>query len=380
MRYKTWLSLMLFGILCTSFAQDPSTIYLFVGSYTNGQPDTGIYIYDFNPETGQSTPTGMVDNITNPSFLTISPNGQFLYACTETKLPYDGSVTAFQIDSVHGKVTIMNQQPSGGENPVYLTVHHSGRYVVNGNYTGGSVSVFTTHDDGSLNPASQIVQFSDSSINPLRQEKSHIHAAVFSPDYNYMFFPDLGADKIRIFQFDTTQAAPLIALDSLAVKTTPGSGPRHFTFHPSKPYAYCVEELSGTISAYAYHNGQLDSIQRIFAYSTVQDTYGSADIHISPDGLFLYASNRWVEENTIAIFSINQTSGLLTTVGHTSTYGDHPRNFTIDPTGNFLLVANQVTNNIVVFKRDLLSGLLTKTEQEIMVPNPSCLQMRAYGN
>jgi 6-phosphogluconolactonase len=103
----------------------------------------------------------------------------------------------------------MNQQPSGGENPVYLTVHHSGRYVVNGNYTGGSVSVFTTHDDGSLNPASQIVQFSDSSINPLRQEKSHIHAAVFSPDYNYMFFPDLGADKIRVFPFDTTQACPV---------------------------------------------------------------------------------------------------------------------------------------------------------------------------
>lgn len=380
MNSKTLLFILFIYLFHPSYAQENSKTYLFVGTYTDGKPDYGIYIYEFNSQTGQLTPTSTAQNITNPSYLTISPNGKFLYACTETKLPNNGSVTAFQIDSITGKVLLINKQPSGGENPVYLTVSPNGKFIVNGNYTEGNVSVYTTNKDGSLNPYNQIIQFTDSSINKLRQDKSHIHATVFSPNYDYIFFPDLGADKIRVFKFDTISSAPLITVDNLLVNSIPGSGPRHFTFHPNKKFAYCIEELSGTVSAYTYENGKLDSIQRIFSYSKQQESYGSSDIHISPDGLFLYASNRWVEENTIAIFSINPNTGELKLIGHQETFGDHPRNFTIDPTGNFLLVANQVTNNIVVFRRDVKTGLLTKTEHEITVPRPSCLQMRKYGN
>ncbi|MFN5371958.1 MAG: lactonase family protein [Bacteroidia bacterium] len=357
----------------------PGKTYLFVGTYTDGFPDKGIYIYEFDSTTGNLRKVCSGENITNPSFLTLSPDGAYVYACTDTKLPAEGSVSAFKFDSVKCSLTFLNKQKSGGENPVYLTTSKNNEFVINGNYTEGTVSVFKTNPDGSLNPSSQIIQFKGSGSNAKRQDKAHIHATVFSPDFEYIFFPDLGADKIRVFKFNLPQVQPLTALENYDYTAVSGSGPRHFTFHPNNRFAYCIEELSGTISSFTYENGKLDSIQRIFSYSKLQEEYNSADIHISPDGLFLYASNRWDNENTISIFSINQDNGNLTLIGHQSTYGDHPRNFILDPTGNFLIVANQVTNNIVVFKRDIKTGLLSKTGKEIKVPRPSCLKMRKYG-
>lgn len=355
------------------------TTYLFVGTYTDGKPDKGIYIYTFNTETGRLKKVSSAEHVTNPSYLTLSPNGCFIYACTDTKLPNAGSVTAFKFDSITASLTLLNKQNSGGENPVYLTTSKNNQFIINGNYTAGSVSVFTTNQDGSLNPYEQLIQFEGSSTNKRRQDQSHIHAAVFSPDDEYIFFPDLGADKIHAFKFNKHERQPLKAVDSCQYTAIPGSGPRHLTFHPNNKFAYCIEELSGTVTAFEYETGKLDSIQRIHSYSKLQDEYNSADIHISPDGLFLYASNRWDNENTIAIFSINQQHGTLRLVGHQSTFGDQPRNFTLDPTGNFLIVANQVTNNIVVFKRDIKTGLLTQTGKDVKVPNPACLKMRRYG-
>ncbi len=380
MANKLLLTFLLFNVLSIFYAQNNSKTFLFIGTYTEGKTDLGIYIYEFDSKTGDLKFSSNAENMTNPSFLTISPNGKFLYACTDTKMPNKGSVTAFKIDSINGKITLINKQASGGENPVYLTVYKNNKFIVNGNYTEGNVSIFSANEDGSLNPYSQLIQFTDSSINKTRQEKAHIHSTVFSPKNDYIFLPDLGADKIRVYKFDSNNLKPLIPIDDSIVNAVPGSGPRHFTFHPNGKFAYCIEELSGMVSAYSYNNGKLDSIQRIFSYSKTQESYGSSDIHISPDGLFLYASNRWDKENTISIFSINQNTGKLTLVGHQPTFGDHPRNFIIDPTGNFILVANQVTNNIVVFKRNWKSGLLTKTKTEISVPRPSCLQMRKYSN
>lgn len=361
-----------------SFSQPTKTI-LFVGTYTDDKPDSGIYIYEFNDSTGDLKLVNQGSNITNPSFLAISPNGNFLYACTDTKIPDAGSVSAFRFDSISGSLTFLNKQTSGGENPVYLTTSKNNEFVINANYTAGSVSVFSTNADGSLNPLSQLIPFKGNSINTRRQEKSHIHAAVFSPDFKHIFFPDLGSDKIRVFAFDPTEKQPLKAIEKLDAVAIPGSGPRHFTFHPAKPFAYCIEELSGMVSAFQIENGKLDSIQRIFSYSKLQEDYNSADIHISPDGLFLYASNRWDHENTISIFSIDQGNGTLKFVGHQPTLGESPRNFVIEPSGNFLIVANQFSNNLIVFKRDLKTGLLTKTGNEITVRNPSCLKMRKYG-
>lgn len=378
MNYKLLLTILFVFILSNSHGQNRSKTYLFVGTYTDGKPSKGIYIYEFNSETGTLKKVSNTNNITNPSFLTVSPNGQFLYVCTDTKLPNKGSITAFKIDSITGKLLFINKQPSGGENPVYLTVDKNNKFVINGNYTEGNISVFTTNENGSLNPYSQIIPFTGNSIIKDRQEKAHIHSTILSPKNDYIFFPDLGSDKIWVFKFDPQNSKPIISVNDLFVKTVLGSGPRHFTFHPNGKFAYCIEELSGMVSVYSYNDGKLDSIQRIFSYSKTQKTYGSADIHISPDGLFLYASNRWDEENTISVFSINTNNGRLKLLEHQSTYGNHPRNFVIDPTGNFLLVANQETDNIVVFKRNIKTGLLTKTEHEIKVSRPSCLQMRTY--
>lgn len=352
--------------------------YLFVGTYTANKPDKGIYIYEFNTETGNAALVTTAENITNPSFLALSPDGRYIYACTDTKMPTAGSVSSFRFDNTNNRLTFLNEQDSGGENPVYLTTDKNNDYVINANYTEGTVSVFPVNPDGRLGSCKQRIKFEGSSVSK-RQDKAHIHAAVFSPDNRYLFFPDLGADKIRTFKFDARELQPLKPIENNDFKAIPGSGPRHFTFHPNNRFAYCVEELSGMVTVFNYENGKLDSIQRIFSYSKLQEEYNSADIHISNDGLFLYASNRWDQENTISIFSIDPVNGKLTFIAHQPTFGETPRSFTLDPTGNFLLVANQHTNNIIVFKRDLKTGLLEKTGEEIQVPNPSCLKMRRYG-
>lgn len=382
MKYKQCIGLLLGVFIMPALflnGQSKQKTLLFIGSYTEGVADTGIYIYEFMPATGALKKCGTGKNLINPSFITISANGQFLYACTETKLPRNGSISAFRIDSVNGTISYINKQDAGGENPVYLSIHNSGNWLVNANYTGSSASVFKLNANGSVQSYTQLLHFSDSSINTLRQEKSHPHAAVFSPDQRYILIPDLGGDKIRVFSCDTSRSSPAIISEQAPQQCIAGSGPRHFTFHPNAKFAYCIEELSGMVSAYTYSNGNLKAIQRIFSYSKKQDSYGSSDIHLSPDGKFLYASNRWEEENTIAIYAVNPVTGKLRLVGHQSTFGDHPRNFTIDPSGHFLLVANLSTNNIVVFKRHAKTGLLTKTPYEITVPRPSCLQMRVYG-
>ena len=345
---------------------------------TNDQPANGITVFSFDVNSGTLTKLNQAENITNPSFLTISPNGKFLYSCSDTKMPKPGSITAFGIDAANGKLTYLNKQPSGGENPVYVAVDKSNRFLVTGNYSSGTVSLLYINKNGSLSPNVETIAFKDSSISKSRQEKSHIHSTFFDPTFNFIFAPDLGADKIRAFAFNRNQKPHLISREDLTVKTTPGSGPRHFAFHPNKRFGYLIEELTGTISTYGYSNGRLAPIQSIFSYLKKRDSYGTADIHISPDGKFLYASNRFVGENTIAIFAINSLSGKLSLVGHQSTEGDHPRNFTIDPSGKFLLVANMLTNNIVVFKRDVKTGLLTKVGEEKSVSKPSCLQMRVY--
>ncbi|MES1223771.1 MAG: lactonase family protein, partial [Bacteroidota bacterium] len=294
----------------------------------------------------------------------------------ETKTPVPGSISSFTIDSVNGKIAFINKQSSAGANPVYVVVDKSNKFVLTGNYTEGNAAVLSANNDGSLNPALQAIKFIDSSVNKARQEKSHIHSVFFSPAYDYVYLPDLGSDKIRVFKFGPNSGTPLQEMDNLTVRTVPGSGPRHMAFHPNKKFVYCIEEMSGMVVVYSYNNGKLNPVQRINSNSKTAAEYSSADIHISPDGLFLYASNRI--ENTISIFSI-KTDGRLKLIGHQATLGDVPRNFTLDPTGNFLLVANQGTNNIVVFRRDKKTGMLKDTGIQVSVPSPSCLQMRKYG-
>lgn len=367
---RTTLLLCLLSVTNVLFAQ---TYYLFVGTYTN-KGSKGIYVYRFNSNTGKAEWVSNTDSIVNPSFLTIANNNNYVYAVTETATNNTGSVSAFYFDSTTGGLTFINKQTSGGANPCYVTVDKTNKYVVVGNYTGGSLAALPLNSDGSLQPYSQLVQHQGSGVNKERQEKPHVHATVFSADEKYLYAPDLGTDKVTIYTFDPKSRMPLYPSNPAYTINTPGAGPRHFTFHPNNKFAYLVEEMSGTVVTYKYNNGKLNFVQRMSTHpKNYKGAIGSADIHISPDGKFLYASNRG-DANNIAIFSINATSGMLTAKGYQPTGGVKPRNFNIDPTGQYLLAANQDSDNIVIFKRNKQTGLLKETGEQIKVSSPVCLQ------
>lgn len=371
---RSWCGLLLLALTISDSVLFSQSYYLFIGTYTGAEGGKGIHVCKFNSEKGTLKLISYTTGVINPSWLNIAPDGKYIYACTETKMPGAGSVSAFSFNPKTGKLGFLNKQPAGGENPVYLSVHRSGKWLVNANYTSGSIAVFPISENGSLQPYEQLIQYADSSVNKARQDKSHVHAVVFSPGYDQLFVTDLGADKIRVYNTDTAAKAQLVSAEPGYTAAFPGSGPRHFSFHPNGKFAYCIEEMGGAVSAYSYRNDQLQTIQRIAAHDTgSQGSYESADIHLTPDGKFLYASNRG-SENSIAIFSVNQEDGTLKLLGCQSTLGQSPRNFNIDPTGKYLLVANVATSNVVVFKRDLQTGMLKPTGIELSVRNPSCLQ------
>ncbi len=350
--------------------------YLFAGTYTSGK-SKGIYVYKFNTNSGEIQLVSNTDSCSNPSYLAVSPNGNFLYAVNETGRENPGRVSAFSFDKSSGKLSLLNQQLSGGDDPCYITTDQSGKWIVVGNYSGGNLSAFPVNKDGSLAPYSQLIQHKGSSANKQRQEKAHVHSTFFSPDQQFVLAPDLGMDKIMIYQFNPAAKKPLTPAKIPFTTAAPGSGPRHLAFHPNKKYAYLMEEMSGAVTAFAYNKGVLKTFQTIATHpADFKGQPGSADIHVSPDGKFLYASNRG-DENNLAIFSIDATSGKLTSAGYQPVRGAQPRNFIIDPTGKYLLVANQRTNNIVVYKRDMETGLLQATPQQIEIPNPVCLKMLA---
>jgi len=360
---------------CTNTKNKTKTL-LFIGSFTDKKPGKGIHVYEFDEDSGKTSLTYFVDSITNTSFLKISSNGRFLYSVVDSQMKYNGKIAAFKVDILNSKIGLLNMQDSGGINPAHLELDKTGNYLVNSNYSDGSLSLFKIKKDGSLEKNRQVLQFKDSSIIKKRQEASHIHSSNFSPENEYIFAHDLGADKIRSFQFNISSEK---LQSQQVIKTKLGSGPRHFVFHPNGKFGYGINELSGKINSYKYDNGNLVFIEDYLSYQHKQEIYRAADIHISADGNFLYASNRGPKEDSIVVFSINKNNGKLRFVGHTSTFGNHPRNFAISPTGKFLLVANQFSNTIVIFRRDFKTGKLTKLPNEISVNSPSSLQMKTYA-
>lgn len=348
--------------------------YLFAGTYTNGK-SKGIYVFRFNSNTGEAQWVSSTDSCTNPSYLAISPNGKRVYAVNETGGEKPGYASAFNFDAATGQLHLINQQPTGGDHPCFIAIDETGNWVLTGNYTGGSITAFPVEKDGALKPYSQLVQHTGKSVHQTRQDRPHVHATFFSPDYRYVLAPDLGLDKIMVYQFKPQQSQPL-ETGPMPFATAPaGAGPRHLDFHPNKQYVYVLEEITGSITAYKYLNGHMSTVQQVATHPpSFTGTPGSADIHVSPDGKFLYASNRG-EENNIAIFAIDAASGKLTAKGYQSIPGKGPRNFVIDPLGKYLLVANQYTSNIVIYKIDKRTGALQPTLQQLEVPNPVCLKL-----
>jgi 6-phosphogluconolactonase len=363
--------------ICISFcifSVSAQEYFLFVGTYTTGK-SKGIYVFKFNSKNGELQWMGNTDSSANPSFLAIARDGKHIYAVNEVSQAQMGYIACYAFDSATGKLDFVNKQPSGSEHPCHVSLTKNGKWLAAANYTGGSLALLPLNADGSIQPLAQHIIHKGKSVDPKRQDKPHVHSVFFSPDEKYLLTPDLGTDQVSIYQFNTKAKTPLTPAPVPYIQSEPGAGPRHLDFSPDGKFLYVIEEIGGMVSAYSYKNGTARFIQRIATHPLdYKGLPGSADIHISPDGKFLYASNRG-EENNLAIFSIDAATGKLSNAGYQSSMGSGPRNFMIDPSGNFLLVANQNTNNIVVFKRDLTTGTLQQTLQQIEVPNPVCLKM-----
>ena len=356
------------------------THLVYVGTYT-GLGSEGIYICRLDMATGALKLIGVAGNVENPSYMAIDTQRLRLYAVNEVadfEGQPGGSVSAFAIQSPFGELVLINRKYSHGGAPCYLTVGHGGRHLYGVNYSGGNVVVFPLNDDGALMEPSDIISHWGSSLHAKRQEGPHPHSIVLDPANNHAFVPDLGLDKV--WQYDLGQSGGrLIANRQPWVELEPGSGPRHMVFHPSGRYAYVINELNSTITAYTYdpQRGELSMFQIV---STVPEGYVganiAADIHLTPTGNFLMGSNRG--HDSIACYVVDQETGALTTSDFVHTQGQTPRGFAVDPSGTFVFVANQDSHNIVAFGVDEIRGTLFPIGNTIHIPSPVCLKVARF--
>ena len=386
--YVRSASLLLLILLFTVFGASaapparPGKYLVYVGTYTNdeGSKSKGIYAYRYDAATGQVTPLGLAAESTNPSFVAVHPNGKFLYAVNELanyKGANSGGVSAFSIDRATGKLTFLNELPSRGADPCYITVDKSGKFVLVANYTGGSVIVYPILDDGRLGEASAFVQHSGHGPNAERQEGPHAHSIDLSPDNRFAFVDDLGLDELLVYKFDAAKGS-LAPNDPPFAKLAPGAGPRHFALRPDGKFAYVVTEIGRSVMVFSVDAAK-GTLQHLQTVTTLPKDFtgrnDDAEIEVVPSGKVLYASNRG--HDSIAVFAVDSAKGTLTTVEITSTGGKEPRSFEIDPTGKLLFAANQKSDNIVVFKIDAKTGKLTPTGQVLDVASPVCVKFVA---
>ena len=365
------IKLLLFVLFCywNATAQQQ---WLFAGTYT-GTGSKGIYVYKFDPANGTAIPVSTVA-AENPSYLALSADGNFLYSVTENGGSNPGSVSAFAFDKQTGQLTVLNTQLSGGDHPCYVSVDKNNKNLFVANYAGGNIAVLPLNEDGSIGAAVQTIKDDGHGPNKDRQEKAHVHTAVLSPDEKYVFYTDLGTDKINITKYKGGKNNPIVPANPAFVSVTPGYGPRHLAFSNNKKTMYLITEMGSSVIVFDYNNGKPKQRQDITLLPDgFKGATGAADIHISPNGLFLYATNRG-DANDISVFSINQENGELTFVERKPSGGKGPRNFIIDPTGKYLIVAHQNSDNITVYRIDENTGKITQTVSRTAVGNPVCLQ------
>ena len=347
----------------------------YVGSYTESA-EQGISMGGFDPIIGDVNLIDIFKKIENPSFLIFDHNRKFLYAVNEIDNfggKKSGSVSAFKIDEKSGQITFLNTQPSMGAHPCHFTADRSGKFILVSNYTGGNVAVLPVSADGKLGAPVDMVQHTGKGPNAARQESAHAHSVNLSPDNRFAFVCDLGMDKIMVYRFNQ-DSGKLTPADQPYFKTAPGAGPRHFTFSKDGSHAFVVNELNSTLTSMTYEkaNGILTEIQTI---TTLPERFSGentcADIHIHPNGNFIYASNRG--NDTIAVFSIEKVTGALRLIQNQSVEGKTPRNFAIHESGKFLVAANQNSNTITVFSLDPETGKLSNTGKSIPINKPVCI-------
>ncbi len=360
---------------CQAAAQAPSKLRVYFGTYTNKE-SKGIYVSEFDLKTGTLTEPVLAATTTNPSFLAVHPTKKYLYAVgevSEFEGRKTGAVSAFAIDPKTGLLTLLNKQSSIGAGPCHVIVDATGGAVLLANYGGGSVASLPVAADGRLAPAASAIQHKGSSVNPGRQQAPHAHSINLDLNNRFAFCADLGLDQILIYKFDA-KTATLSPNDPPYGIVKPGSGPRHFAFHPTGRFAYVCNELTSEITAFTY-DSQRGALEEIHTLSTLPEPVkgnSTAEIQVHPGGKFVYVSNRG--HDSLAIFTIDQATGKLIAAGHAKTGGKTPRNFGIDPTGQFILAANQNTSDVFVFRIDQATGALTLTGQSIKVGSPVCVK------
>ncbi len=377
---KPLIPLLAFLSLTVSAEVAPSATHkylVYVGTYTEeGSASKGIYAYRFDSGTAELTSLGLASQTVNPSFLAVHPNQRFLYAVNEVNNyagQKSGAVSAFAIDRTTGKLTLLNEVTSRGADPCYITVDKTGKYVLVANYTGGSVAVFPVLEDGRLGEASAFVQHTGHGTNPERQAGPHAHSIDLSPDNRFAIVDDLGLDETLVYKFDSAKGS--LAADPAVAKADPGTGPRHFAFHPNGKFAYVIDEMASTVAAFRYDtsSGTLGPLRTI---STLPGSFSglntTAEIQVYPSGKFLYASNRG--HDSIAVFAIDPNTGTLTLIEYASTKGATPRSFEIAPRGSLLFVANQKSDEIVVFGINSETGRLTPTDKILQISRPVCIK------
>ena len=350
-----------FALFSTISAQ---TYHLMVGTYTNTGKSEGIYSYSVDMQKNTISQSSLAKGVLNPSFLALTPDKKFVYSVNQNDK--NSTVSAFDFDK--GKLTFLNKVDANGSGPCYISV--TDKHVFTANYSDGSLCVFGRKVDGSLTDALQKINHSGGSINAERQKEPHVHQVIISPDKKYVVANDLGTDKVTVYNYNSdAKTNILVPFDTLTVKL--GSGPRHAAFSSNGKRLYLVQEIDGTVSVIDMKNGKLKLIQEATVIRSNGVVARAADIHLSPDEKFLYVTNRGIA-NDISSFSVGK-NGMLSFVEQVSTKGDGPRNFAISPDGLFVFVAHQFTDNISIFKRDIHTGKLTDSGQQIKVGAPVCL-------
>jgi 6-phosphogluconolactonase len=377
------------AIACLALAQAACTgaerqapaalVPVYVGTYTDAG-SRGIYRFEFDPSSGAATAPVLAGESETPSFLAVHPNGRVLYAVNEVasfRGAPTGAVSAFAINPVDGSLTRLNQQPSGGADPCYLAVDGAGRNVLVANYTAGTVAVLPLAPDGRLQPPSIVRQQEGTGPNRARQEGPHAHEIVLDAAEAFAFAVDLGADRIFVYRYGGASGT-LEPNDPNAAALPPGSGPRHLAWHPSGRIAYVINELGSTVTAFRYDAGRgtLDAFQTVTTLPAgFSGPNKAAEVAVSPDGRFLYASNRG--DDSLAVFSIDAASGTLTASARVPTGGRAPRHFAIDASGRWLLVANQDSDSITFFRLDTATGRPSPIGRPLAVSKPVCVLLAA---
>ena len=361
-------------------------IFVYIGTYTEpikfgtgkileGKGE-GIYLFKMDLATGVLTPCPTITDAVNPSYLVLSPDKKSLYAVNELKLykgKASGAVSSFAVDAYSGELTYLNTKPTGGTDPCHVCVNDAGTHIFVSNFMSGSVSVFPLLEDGSLGESSFFIQHTGSSVDPRRQQGPHAHSLTLDVGNRFAFVPDLGIDKVMVYEFDRIRGVLELA-PVPSIEVSPGAGPRHFEFHPEGRFAYLINELASTLTAYSYdvEKGTMRELQIV---PTIPDNFHGentcSDVHISPSGKFIYGSNRG--HDSIVVYAVDGNTGMLRYVGHQSSGGKTPRNFAIDPTGKFLLAANQDSDTVVTFGINPGKGVLNEL-CTTRVPTPVCVK------